>query len=215
MSPNAWHEVTYEADCANDVTHRACNVCASDEELAEDVFLLSACGITSVMRKRIAAGLATIALSLCPTLAHADLVPPGGEGVNACQNKKAGDKCQNYIIREGGQNLEDGTCVEEKLDHLRFKFKAHLRCVSASVPTPKASAAPSASATPLPVPTPSTAPIALSAAPQPPAPVPSAAPAEPAKSGGCSWTNEGASSAGLGVFLFGLIVLVGARRLER
>lgn len=170
------------------------------------------------MRKRIAAGLATIALALCPTLAHADLIPPGGEGVPECRDKKAGDKCQNYWIEESSViKVEDGICVKEKLDHLRFKFKPHLRCVSPNVPKPKASAsaAPPASAAAPPTPTPSTAPIALSAAPQPPAPAPSAAPAEPAKSGGCSWTNEGAPSAGLGVFLFGLIVLVGARRLER
>lgn len=159
---------------------------------------------------------APLALLFVSSAALADLIPFGGEGVSECRNKKAGDACENFLInKDGTTSTEPGKCVEEKLDHLHFKFKAHLRCVSASVPTPKASAAPSASATPPPAPAPSTAPIALSAAPQPPAPAPSAAGAEPAKSGGCSWTNDGATGASLGVFLFGLFVLLGARRHKR
>lgn len=122
------------------------------------------------------------------TVAQADLVPPGGEGVGECRDKKAGDKCQNYLIIGDQQQVEPGTCVEEKLDHLHFKFKAHLRCVSASVPRGSASATapPPPSVAPTPSAAPSVAPAASSAAPVVPAAIPSASPpVEPSKSSGC------------------------------
>lgn len=166
------------------------------------------------MKVQFATFAVTSVLFLCPALARADLVPLGGEGVQSCQNKKAGDACQNFVIEGMEQKIEDGKCVEEKLDHLHFKFKAHLRCVSASVPRPSASATPSASVVPAPAPTPSSVPEAPSAAPLAPAPTPSAA-AEPAKSGSCAWAMEPSHGAGLGAVLFGLLVLFGTRRHKR
>ena len=65
---------------------------------------------------------------------RADLIPPGGEGVSECRNKKAGDACENMFIDDGGWRREPGTCVKAKLDHLPLKFKAHLRCVSTTAP---------------------------------------------------------------------------------
>jgi hypothetical protein len=162
-----------------------------------------------------------VALTLCslPMVAHADLIPPGGEGVSVCQDKKAGDPCMNFVFEKPGIREEPGTCVEEKLDHLHFKFKAHLRCHSASIPKPQTSASASASAAPAPVPSASasSAPQVSSAAPAAPSATSSAA-AQPeaAKSGGCSWTDTSSErGAGLGAFLLGLGILVGARRHKR
>lgn len=141
------------------------------------------------MKTSLFAALVALGILFRATVAQADLVPPGGEGVHACQNKKAGDTCTNYVIRETEQVLETGTCVEEKLDHLRFKFKAHLRCVSASVPKASASAAvPPPSVAPAPSAAPSVVPAASAlAAPSAMASIPSASPAADApKSSGCS-----------------------------
>lgn len=158
----------------------------------------------------------TIALGLLfrANVAHADLVPPGGEGVNACRDKKAGADCQNYVITEDKQVIESGTCVEEKLDHLRFKFKAHLRCVSASVPKPAVSAAaPSASAAATPPEMPSAAPVIPSAAPVAPAPIaPASATPEAPKSSGCSFGADPSSGVAFCFTLLGLGVLVHGRR---
>jgi hypothetical protein len=161
---------------------------------------------------------ATLALGLLfrATVAHADLIPPGGEGVSECRDKKAGAACENYIILGDKQILESGTCVEEKLDHLRFRFKAHLRCVSANVPIRSASAAkPSASAVAI-TEIPSAAPVPPSAAPVPPAPISSAsiAPAIPEapKSSGCSLSTDPSSSVAFCFSLLGLGVLLRGRR---
>lgn len=160
---------------------------------------------------------AAIAVLLYAGDGHADLVPPGGEGVGECRNKKAGDTCQNFLLDEAGQHQETGICVEEKLDHLHFKFKAHLRCVSASVPFASAAAkkppvpaadTPSAPASNAPAPTvpPSTTPT-----PTPPA----TAAAEPPKSSACALAVPSTNSVAMGVFLFGLTILASARRRRR
>ena len=159
---------------------------------------------------------ATLALGLFfrATVAHADLIPPGGEGVSECRNKKAGAACENYFIEEDKLKTEPGTCVEEKLDHLRFKFKAHLRCVSANVPKPSASAAappPSVAATPPEIP--SAVSVTPSAAPVPPAPIsPASAAPESPKSGGCSLGADPSSSVALCFALLGLGVLLRSKR---
>lgn len=156
---------------------------------------------------------APLALLFVSTVAHADLIPRGGEGVSECRNKKAGDACENYLIDEVGQHKEPGTCVEEKLDHLSFKFRAHLRCVSASVPFASAAAkkpAPSASVAPSAAP--SSAPVP-SVPPSAPPPAPSAPVAtEAPKSSSCTLAVPSENSVAFGVFLFGLAVLAHARR---
>lgn len=134
--------------------------------------------------------LLALSLLLRATVAQADLIPPGGQGVHACHKKKAGDACENYLIVGMKQVVEPGTCAEEKLDHLPLKFKAHLRCISTSVrpggsvviaaPPPSASAAPEPSATPSAQPAPSAAPAATA--------TPSAAPEAPKSSGSCAIT---------------------------
>ncbi len=160
----------------------------------------------------------TLALGLLfrATVAHADLIPPGGEGVQSCHDKKAGAACQNPVIVGDKQIIESGTCVEEKLDHLRFKFKAHLRCVSASVPKPAASAAnPPTSSAAMPAPeAPSAAPVTPSAAPVvPPAPSTSAsATPEAPKSSGCSFGADPSSGVAFCFSLLGLGVLLHSRR---
>ena len=161
--------------------------------------------------------IAAAALLLHAGAAHADLVPRGGEGVSECRDKKAGDACKNYLLDEAGQHEEAGKCVEEKLDHLHFKFKAHLRCVSASVPCASASAKkPAPSADSAPSAAPSSAPVpAVPPSTQPP-PTPSAtAPAEAPKSSACALAVPSPNSVALGVFLFGLTILAHARRRRR
>jgi hypothetical protein len=147
-------------------------------------------------------------------IAHADLVPPGGEGVHACHTKKAGDACQNYVIVGLEQKVESGTCVEEKLDHLRFKFKAHLRCVSASVPAGSASVAklpPSVIAPPPEIPSAATpAPSASSVAPNPISSA-SSAPEAP-KSSGCAFAADPSSGVAFCFTFAGLGVLLLSRR---
>lgn len=153
------------------------------------------------------------------TVSHADLVPPGGEGVSACRDKKAGDACQNFVIKGSEQIIEPGTCVEEKLDHLRFKFRAHLRCVSASVPGGSASAAaPRASVAPMPSASalPSVIPTASAASPSLPATVPSTSPAaDTSKSSGCS-LRAGSCHDNTWLFtLIGMGLLVLRRRITK
>ena len=52
---------------------------------------------------------APLALLFVSSVALADLIPFGGEGVSECRNKKAGDACENYLIDEVGQHKESGT----------------------------------------------------------------------------------------------------------
>lgn len=143
------------------------------------------------------------------SVAHADLMPPGGEGVSECRNKKAGDACERMFIDDGGWRREPGTCVKENLDHLPLKFKAHLRCIPAPSPSASASAAaPPASVVP-------TAPVVSSAvvAPKAPTPAPSVAADTPKSSGGCSFAHEPAKGAAFAFVVLALGLLL--RKRER
>lgn len=167
------------------------------------------------MRKTPIALLFAVVLCMQASVAYADLVPPGGEGVSECRNKKAGDACENWLIELSGQRKEPGTCVEEKLDHLHFKFRAHLRCVSASVPAGSASVA----RPPAPAASPSTAPPPAPSASAAPAPAPvaiaSSAPvAEPPKSSGCSFHATSEETA-FWPWLALVVVAVCRRRVSR
>ncbi|HRI63831.1 MAG TPA: hypothetical protein PK156_06320 [Polyangium sp.] len=172
-----------------------------------------------MIRRAAVLALSTLNLLSYVPVAHADLTPPGGEGVSECRNKKAGDACQNFVIVGMEQKLEPGTCVEEKLDHLHFKFKAHLRCVSASVPRPPPSAAkpaPSAGDAPATSATASAAPSVAMTNPIPSAAPPaSSAATDPPKQSGCALASDPANGVALGFFMLGLGVLWRARRRTR
>jgi len=158
-----------------------------------------------------------LGLLLCAPVAHADLIPPGGKGVSECRHKKAGDACENYVIEGESLRNEPGTCVEEKLDHLHFKFKAHLRCISASVPAGSASIAlPSPSVAAIPSVTPSVTTPTVSATSVAPAPIASAAtPPETPKASGCSLAADPSSGVAFCFTLLGLGLLFRGRRSSR